>query len=83
MLVYTSTKEEVEAQKLQSIAGNLQHLAECVKRACVIMNRIITAIRAAPPVGKHPFDPDVFPTLEWFLCFTASRNNIVLLLKLT
>ena len=70
------SKSKTSRKQLQSLAGKLNHLAKCIKPAVRFSNRVLAAIRAAPPVGCHTFN---LLDLEWFQKFASTYNGVQLL----
>ena len=67
-----SSRKSATKKQLQSIAGSYISARRLV-------NRVLVAVRASPPVGSHPFEVEVLQDLGWFVRFASKFNGIVVL----
>ena len=76
MTALTATKRD-----LQSIAGKLNHLAQCVQHARKFMGRILAASRKAPETGEIPVTDEVRADINWFRQYASKCNGRRLLAR--
>ena len=69
--------EKALRRDLQCLVG--QYVAKCVRPARCFMNRILTALRAAPYTGKHNITQEMIKDVQWFSRYARSTNRMVLL----
>ena len=76
MTALTATKKD-----FQSIAGKLNHLAQCVQHARKFMGRILAASREAPETGEYSITDQVRADINWFRQFASRCNGRLLLTR--
>ena len=69
-------KETASRKQIQNLADKLQHVAKCVKPVTRFMNRVLSALRASPPMGPHVFSPLLGRTLTGLLSLPRSATKL-------
>ena len=72
-------KLRASKRELQSLAGKLNHVAQCITPAKKFMARILTTLRACPPHGTIATDAGLRADVRWFNQFAAASNGVCLL----
>ena len=66
-------------KELQRLVGRLQHVAKCVRPARRFMNRILSALRRAPFMGRHKVPDEMAMDIKWFGQYAEAANGRVLI----
>ena len=66
-------------KELQRLVGRLQHVAKCVRPARRFMNRILSALRSAPFMGRHKVPDEMIMDIKWFGQYAMAANGRVLI----
>ena len=72
-------KRRASKRDLQSLAGKLNHIGQCVLPARKFMCRILRMLRAAPPVGMILLSPELHRDIHWFNRYASTCNGKLLL----
>ena len=74
-----SAKRRASRHDLQSLAGKLNHISQCILPARKFMGRILAALRSAPLSGWIPVDDHLRRDVAWFVRYARQCNGRLLL----
>ena len=74
-----SFKKKATRRELQSLAGKLMFISQCVMPARKFMARVLAALRAAPHEGQVPVGCELRRDVKWFVDYAAACNHRLLL----
>ena len=81
LATHWSSKPRASKRDYQSLAGKLNHIGQCVAPARKFMARILSALRAAPPVGTTLIHVETRRDIAWFRRYAATCNGRLLITK--
>ena len=73
------TKARTSRRDLQSLAGKLNHVSQCILGARRFMGRILQTLRRAPRVGTVKLEDDLRADIRWFLRYAQTSNGIFMI----
>ena len=72
------SKKTATRKQIQSLAGKLVHISQCVRPARKFMTRILHTLRNAPPTGHTDIDNEFHRDITWFVSFAHRFNGYLI-----